>query len=48
MCPTARSQSVPFTGRPPRDHKAQIRLEGLSKYTHTATRERLVDRLIER
>ena len=29
-------------------YKAQARLRGLSKYTRTPTRERLVDRLIER
>jgi hypothetical protein len=28
--------------------KAQTRLHGLSKYTRTPTRERLLDRLIER
>jgi hypothetical protein len=27
---------------------AQTQVHGLSKYTHTPTRERLVDRLIER
>ncbi len=46
--PTARRESVRYTGGHRAIDKAQKRLRGLSKYTRKPTRARLVDKLIER